>query len=453
MGRTEVSPTRVDHDEPAYSRHRVPTQILHAIAGSPLRFLRSGWPWHALRYLTGGALAVVPLLALHKWTSEVGTAAAYLTAATGLVVVCLVAAAPLAALERRRLGMLGMGIASSRGPSHSAEPHGSPWGRLLSLPLWREWAYCLLLVVVLGIVDLFAVLAAATVLILPATPLLEFLMDIESMVNLGPPGTAPTTGFVAKTVTVLVGLILLPIAAYGVALLAAWQGSLARWLLRPRGREITGWGRRSMSSRAWLAHVCEAERRRIERDLHDGAQQRLVALILQLGIAEIDLRNCQCDAGETVVAARREAERVLADLRQLIRGIHPQVLTDHGLGPAVAELAARCPLAVTVRLDLPRRPGPEVEAAAYFVVSEGLANIVKHSRAERAEVRGRLEGDRLALSVWDDGVGGAEPAAGSGLRGLADRVAVVGGRVMLTSPRGGPTTLFVDLPQLVTDAV
>jgi signal transduction histidine kinase len=136
----------------------------------------------------------------------------------------------------------------------------------------------------------------------------------------------------------------------------------------------------------------------------------------------------------------------LAELRELIRGVHPQILTDRGLPAAVDDAAGRSPVRVATDVVLPRRLPPGIEVTAYFAVCEALANVAKHSRATRASVRGRLVDGLLVLEVRDDGVGGADPAGGSGLTGLADRVAVVDGRLLLSSPPGGPTVVRVEIP-------
>ncbi|MFI6845558.1 sensor histidine kinase [Kitasatospora sp. NPDC050467] len=189
----------------------------------------------------------------------------------------------------------------------------------------------------------------------------------------------------------------------------------------------------------------EAERRRIERDLHDGAQQRLVALTMTLGLARLDAEPGG-ELSARLAEAHRQAGEVLAELRELINGIHPQVLTDRGLPDACADAADRSPVPVAARFDLPGRLPAPVESAGYFAVSEALANIAKHSGAGRARVEGRYVDSRLTIEVADDGRGGADPAAGSGLTGLADRVAVVDGTLAVSSPPGGPTLLRVEIP-------
>jgi len=236
-------------------------------------------------------------------------------------------------------------------------------------------------------------------------------------------------------------LLAAPPLARGVA---AVQVAMARLLLEPGANErLTARVDTLEETRAGMVAAADAERRRIERDLHDGAQQRLVALALTLGRAQ---------ASEDPLLSRRlldeahgEAKEALVELRNLARGIHPAVLTDRGLDAAVSALAARCPIPVAVEVDLPRRAGPATEAIAYFVVAEALTNVAKHAHAKRAWLSAGLEGEDLVVEVLDDGRGGADPA-GNGLSGLRDRVRAVDGQLTLTSPPGGGTTLRVELP-------
>jgi len=197
-------------------------------------------------------------------------------------------------------------------------------------------------------------------------------------------------------------------------------------------------------ARSRIIAAADAERRRIERDLHDGAQQRLVALAMTLGRAKAT------DDPETTRVlldeAHRESKEALVELRNLARGIHPAVLTDRGLDAAVSALAARCPVPVAVDVDLGgRRAAPAVEAIAYFVVAEALTNVAKHSLATRARLEVRIDGDELTIEVTDNGRGGADVNA-NGLRGLRDRVQAVDGMLMVVSPPGEGTTLRVELP-------
>jgi signal transduction histidine kinase len=198
-------------------------------------------------------------------------------------------------------------------------------------------------------------------------------------------------------------------------------------------------------SRAGAVDVQEAELRRIERDLHDGAQARLVALGMSLGMAEQKLATEPEAAAELLADARAGAGEALRELRDLARGIHPPVLADRGLDAAVRALAVASPISVTVSATVPERPKPPVESAAYFVVAEALANAGKHSGARRVDVR-IVSGDGvLSVEVHDDGTGGADPSGG-GLSGLRRRVEALDGSLRVVSPPGGPTTIRAELP-------
>jgi signal transduction histidine kinase len=195
-----------------------------------------------------------------------------------------------------------------------------------------------------------------------------------------------------------------------------------------------------------IIDAADAERRRIERDLHDGAQQRMVAVAVTLGLAEAQLANDPSHAGRLIAQAREEAQLAVKELRELARGIHPALLSDRGLGAALEALASRAPIPVTVS-GVPEAPLREpVEAAAYFVTAEALTNVAKYARASEASVELATEDDCLRVSVRDDGVGGADPSTGSGLRGLCDRVEALDGRLEIESPPGSGTTLTVKLP-------
>jgi signal transduction histidine kinase len=200
------------------------------------------------------------------------------------------------------------------------------------------------------------------------------------------------------------------------------------------------------SSRARLLEVSMFERRRLERDLHDGAQQRLVALSLQIAMALGKLDSDPTASRALLEAAREELRKALEELRELARGIHPAILTDRGLGPALEALAERAPL----RVDLDAIPGERmpapVEAAAYFVVAESLTNIVKYAGARQASVRIGRDDGYAVVEVRDDGVGGADPTSGTGLRGLADRVAALDGRLEVHSPPGEGTLVRANIP-------
>jgi len=200
------------------------------------------------------------------------------------------------------------------------------------------------------------------------------------------------------------------------------------------------------TSRARLLEVSMFERRRLERDLHDGAQQRLVALSLQLGLAERRLRQDPDTAERLMGSARDELQRALEELRELARGIHPAILTDRGLGPAIEALAERAPLPVDLEAMPPERLPAPVEAAAYFVVAESLTNVAKYASASHATVRVARDDGYAIVEVRDDGLGGADPAIGTGLRGLADRLAALDGRLEVHSPPGEGTLVRANIP-------
>jgi signal transduction histidine kinase len=199
-------------------------------------------------------------------------------------------------------------------------------------------------------------------------------------------------------------------------------------------------------SRVRIVEAGDTERRRLERNLHDGAQQRLVSLALALGLAQSKIHNEPAAADEMLDAAREELTAALSELRELARGIHPAVLTERGLSYALTTLAERAPVDVELDVQLDRRPPPAIEAAAYYVVAEALANIAKYAEATTASVLVTTDDQRLRVEVGDDGVGGADPTAGSGLRGLADRVQAFGGELRVISSRGEGTQILAELP-------
>jgi signal transduction histidine kinase len=210
--------------------------------------------------------------------------------------------------------------------------------------------------------------------------------------------------------------------------------------LADRVSELTRWRTRTVDSQA-------AELRRIERDLHDGAQARLIALSLNLGMADALFEDEPAEARQMVLEARHMSGEVLAELRQLVRGIYPPVLSERGLGDAVRALALIAPVTVEVDVELPpRRFAAALESAAYFAVSETLTNAVKHSRASVVRIKICVAEDVLRMSVTDDGIGGVDPTEGTGLTGLRHRLAAFDGVLKITSPAGGPTEIVMEVP-------
>jgi signal transduction histidine kinase len=198
-------------------------------------------------------------------------------------------------------------------------------------------------------------------------------------------------------------------------------------------------------SRAAVVLATDEERRRIERDLHDGAQQRLLSLALNLGMAREAITGPSPEA-DAIIAAHDEALTAMSELRQFVRGLHPAVLNDRGLDAAISGLAARANIPIHVSVKVQPRCPASIEAVAYFVVSEALTNVAKHSKALLASVVITRQGSKLHIEVTDEGRGGATAKPGGGIAGLIQRVASVDGRLSLSSPRGGPTVIKVVLP-------
>jgi signal transduction histidine kinase len=227
------------------------------------------------------------------------------------------------------------------------------------------------------------------------------------------------------------------------------HGAFARALLGPgQTQELRERTQQLQASRARGVDAAEAERRRIERDLHDGAQQRLLAVAMDLGRARAKLESDPAAAQELMRQAHAGAKEAIAELRDLARGIYPAILTDRGLDAAISAVAARAQVPVSVEVDLPTRPPAAVESIAYFIVSEALTNVAKYARATEASVRITRDQSWIVVEVSDNGVGGATATPGGGLAGLADRAAGIDGILTVNSPLGGPTVIRADLPSV-----
>jgi signal transduction histidine kinase len=327
------------------------------------------------------------------------------------------------------------------------EIEGKWWQRVVAMATniqtWREIAY-LALLGPLGLIGCVVVVVAWTgAAVLVLLPLFNPMLS-----NSG----AHVFTMVVDTVgeTMLMG-----VAGIGLALAAPWiarsvagaEGRLAAGLLGPSERTaLSNRVDELRARREQLVEVVEAERRRIERDLHDGAQQRLVALAMNLGMAKDKFDRDPVSARALLDEAHADAKQAMIELRNLARGIHPAVLSDRGLDAALSSLAGKAPVPVSVEVWVPDRPSAAIETAAYFVVAEALTNIAKHAGATRAAVTVARQNGHLKVEVTDDGIGGADATRGTGLAGLVDRVTAVDGTVHLSSPVGGPTILTVELP-------
>ncbi|MEW1721597.1 sensor domain-containing protein [Streptomyces sp. NPDC093109] len=413
-------------------------------------FLLSAWPWRSVAYLLTGAVTGVAALVAILVVVVVCGALAVIVVGIPLLVVIALSGIPVASVERRRLRLI------DRDPAWGQ--HGEPtapglWAwlttRLREQATWRELGYALLFAGLLWPVDALAItIALLFPLSMVATPLLMATVGGGHETKVLKQWTV-TTWPTAFGVAVL-GLLLMGLCCYVLGVAAGARAELTRLLIASREGELGAKVVELASSRFRLVDAFETERRRIERDLHDGAQQRLVALTMALGLARLDAPPGTL--ADQLARAHNEAGKALEELRELIHGIHPKVLADYGLQAAVADAADRSVVPVDVDLELPGRLPRAVESAAYFVVCEALTNVAKHSGADHAQVSGGHRDGRLFLQIRDNGGGGADTSAGSGLTGLADRVSVLDGRLALSSPPGGPTLLLVELPCELTMA-
>jgi signal transduction histidine kinase len=315
------------------------------------------------------------------------------------------------------------------------------WATLSSGAAWRTVLYALIRFPLSTLQFVLVTVVWSLALVLITAPAYDWAL---------PGGGAHIAGHLirypgALITGVLAGLVLLLAAPALTRWMAAGDAAVARGLLGSGREELTARIGELETSRAKVMDAAEMERMRIERDLHDGAQQRLVSLAMELGRAKAKFGTDPDAAAEIVGQAHEQAKEALAELRNLVRGVHPPVLSDRGLDAALSGLAALSPVPVTVSVELPSRPPAAIEAIAYFVVAEALTNIAKHAHAHHARILVVRVDDQLSVEVTDDGVGGADPA-GQGLSGLAARVAGVDGQFRVTSPAGGPTTLEVTLP-------
>ncbi|MGW5668224.1 sensor histidine kinase [Micromonospora sp. NPDC003776] len=405
-----------------------------AVRGKPWRFLVSAWPWRSLAYLLSSVPLGIGVLLVLVAVIGLGLLTAVIVAGLLLLASVPLVTTVIAEIERARLRLVLP--QASRGPYPRLRERLRTWR---TLPVsWSEIGYAVLLAAVGWLVDAVVLtLAITTPIVLILAPVL---VRYDAVEVLGWRIDSAAEAWPA----VVVGVLALAVAAYLVTVLASAQAALTRLLLDPPEARLVAAVADLRRSRAGLVDAFEAERRRVERDLHDGAQQRLVALTMTLGQAELEL-----DHGpglDLVTRAHTLAEEALEDLRATVRGIHPRVLTDHGLAAAIHELADRSPVPVDTDLHVAGRLPARVETAAYFLVSEALTNVARHSGARAAQVHAWVAGNTLTMTVVDDGHGGADPARGTGLAGLAARIDAIDGTLDVTSPPGGPTHVRMTCP-------
>ncbi|MFL6098412.1 MAG: sensor histidine kinase [Actinomycetales bacterium] len=418
---------------------RSPGALVRVIA-APL----SGRTWRATIFAAlSGPIGLASFIFFWVSTAvSIGLVAVFLT---GVVLLwgVLTLAHQLARFEGWRSGVyLGRPIDVRRADAGGSVPRRIV-RRLGSGRSWIELLYGLLVLPLMGWIGYAIVVGAWGMTLLYLTfPLYGWTGIAQG------PATSWGLPFLASAVLhVVAGAYAAIIASWIAVGVAEGQHAVARlFLAASREEELEARVETLTESRAGLVDAVDAERRRIERDLHDGAQQRLVAVAMTLGRAGQQFENDPENARRLVEEAHGETKAALVDLRNLARGIHPAVLTDRGLNAALSALAERAPIPVDVSVLVAPRPSATVEAVAYFVVSEALTNVAKHAKANRARVSALRVGDLLTVEVVDNGVGGARLEPGSGLAGLRDRARSVDGTLTLTSPAGGPTVLKVELP-------
>jgi signal transduction histidine kinase len=415
-----TAPTLSDAASRPVSWRRNARATLNALAAAALA---------AVAFAVVGGIVLISGAAVWSLATGPGGVSHGVQYAGGLVlapILLLWAIQGFADIQRARIGRT-LGVEIARPTTNNRRWPIGPWR---SATTWRAFAFHLAAVVV-GVLGGVAVLACLL------APLAFFWLAVISQMSL-----------LVLIVGELVALTLAAVAGPFAVIVAGWDLAIARTLLGPsRSDELARQVESLARSRADILDATDAERRRIERDLHDGAQQRLVSLAMNLGIAHATMTDAPEPARRAIAEAQEEALLALAEMRALVRGLHPAVLDDRGLDAALSGLVARTPVPIRLAVDVPDRCSPTVEAVAYFIVSEALTNVAKHSSATTAEVTVARTGDRIRIVVSDDGRGGATPTAGgSGLRGLAQRAASVDGTLTVDSPTGGPTIVTAELP-------
>lgn len=421
------------------------TSTSFKMPGNPISLLFSATLWRSAGLLFSSF--ILGTLWFCLFTSLISTGIGTLVIWIGLPILggTVVLWKGVAQTERARMAaLLGITIA----PPYRALPKDTLWKRFLALladpAVWRDFSY-LYLLFPLGIIEFVVfTVGLATPLGMIAMPFYYQYAHPQLWTGDSIFGPGLTIDTLPKALIAAgVGVVLLFLFQYAIVGMARMHGALANALL---GMTFAQRAAALQADRERIMNATLLERRRIERDLHDGAQQQLVSLALDLGMAREKMADQPGDAQELVAEAHEKAKRAMSDLRDLVRGIHPAILTDRGLDAALSALAANSLVPVAVQVDLPRRLPEAVETSAYYLVAEALTNIAKYSQATVASVQVHEEHNRLLIDIMDNGVGGAKMIADGGLAGLVDRFAVLGGRLTLDSPAGGPTHLHGELP-------
>ena len=403
--------------------------------------------WKELAYLLLGL--PVGVVTFTVVVTGVALGASLLITLVGIPVLVATAYADrgLAWLERRRAALV-VGRPISDPPYRRPERPGAlAWLKALAVDpqTWKEAAW-MVVVFAVGLVGFVVAVVLWTVALWAVTfPVYWWALPHDAVPQVGGEGDELALDTWPLAIAVgACGLVLLVVSPWVCSLLAQGQARLARVFLGP-GAATARLGELTRS-RAAAVDAQTVELRRIERDLHDGAQARLVAATIDLGLAQEKLEVDPVEARRLVEAAQAETKEAIGDLRRLVSGIAPAVLADRGLDAALSGLVASCRVPVSLEVRLPERLPEAVEVAAYFVAAESLTNVQKHAEATTASLQARVQDGRLVVEVTDDGRGDAAAVPGSGLDGLAARVTALDGRLLVTSPAGGPTVVRAEIP-------
>ncbi len=409
-----------------------------ASVGGALRWwfgpLAERGPWIAVWYLAVGVLWALVMFVAMAVAMSIAFGLVFVVVGLLLVVPTFALVDAMTTVERHRADWIGRSIAPR---SHRVATGG--WGRSTTTTLadperWRQAGFVVVFLLVAPL--LFAVAVAPWTVIV--------VVIVGALSDLGG----------ADLLDVLVAVVLLGIAPRLTLAIARTNATFVAWFLGPDPTvELVGRVEELAAQRDDILEAVAAERRRIERNLHDGVQQQLVALGIDIGRAQVKLVEDPHEAAELLEAAKHTLRAAIGEMRVIGRGLHPAVLDDRGLDAALSAIVAASPIPIDVDVDLPARLPDDMAATAYYIVSEAVANILKHSEARAASVHVRQDSSHhpgvIRLSVRDDGCGGADPAHGTGLAGIRARVEGVDGTLKIDSPPGGPTTLVAVLPMRV----
>jgi signal transduction histidine kinase len=426
-----------------------------AAARPPARTTLALSPIHPATWYANAAIALGLVVGIFAFITIVTLASTGLTTllaviGVGLIALAIEASRLVARIERRRV----FAGESVRPPAHPYKPLRGRFIDILRAEFldenrWRDLLYVAInLPLTLIEFVVVATVWSATLWLLTMPLWYDAVAGVPPLELLGPLASHDAPIVVLRT---LAGLALLPVVSSVSQLtITLHRGVVAGLLCTSESRELRRQVETLTRSRSAVLDVESSELHRVERDLHDGAQQRLVMLSIDLGLAGERIDTDPAAAKQLILDGQTQAREALAEIRQLVRGIAPSILLDRGLVAALESISGRGAAPTVIKSDLPpgERFSPTIERTAYFVAAEALANVAKHSQARHCEVRCRREGTDLVVEVWDDGGGAARIEPDGGLAGLANRVAGVDGRFSVTSPPGGPTLVRAEIPIL-----